>query len=113
MDNGKKNSLFESAREKKAVDAEDESRKFRKEIKLMTSNMDQNVRDVKEEIAGLKNYVSENTANTTSKASQIDLIEKEMETVQGIERKQEETLSKIRSEINETVLQLNQKSFPC
>ena len=70
VDNGKKkNSLFESAREKKAVDAEDESRKFRKEIKSMTSNMDQNIstrlqaldekvsntfRDVKEEIAGLK-----------------------------------------------------------
>lgn len=130
VDKGKESySLFESAtREKKAVDAEAESTKFREEIKSMISNMDQKIstrlqaldekvsnifRDVKEEIAGLRNEVSENTANTTRIASQVNEIEKGLEfqsqTVQDIERKQEENLSKIRSEIDEKVQQLNQK----
>ena len=64
--------MFESAREKKAVDAEAESSKFREEIKSMIANMDKKIstrlqalvekvsnifRDVKEEIAGLRNEV--------------------------------------------------------
>ena len=73
MDKGKETySVFESAREKKAVDAEAESSKFREEIKSMIANMDKKTstrlqaldekasnifRDVKEEIADLKNEV--------------------------------------------------------